>query len=363
MKKLIYILIATIALVAPYPVIALEGETIVFNPLTGNYLITYLDSNDNSLRQVTFIPATKINPTLISKLKLKADDVISYNYTLKNGRASQQNIILVNLEPVSSITTSLSNIASITYAPINTQAEQDAIFTALTQADDKMRDVAKGFNTPTPWRASMTYAEDLNKFRIGWRTKVVNGMQPGRHATFGFNSHDLPGIIQSEIKGYASGSKEIPGEETQDAEDGGFGQQYENLINSNYIQRPAAVPSIAVPTPFNAAVLIDRIQTQMHTWIAMQLLDATYSSQLDRYLTAAANAYRLNQPKAGKEHIQTLRKMLKKEHEDADKDDEKEDGKHEGKSDDKNKRIPIDRLAARVLDFNLKYVLKRMGDD
>ena len=55
--------------------------------------------------------------------------------------------------------------------------------------------------------------------------------------------------------------------------------------------------------------------------------------------------------------------MLKKEHEDVDKDDEKEDGKHEGISDDKNKRILIDRLAARVLDFDLKYVLKRMGGE
>jgi hypothetical protein len=47
----------------------------------------------------------------------------------------------------------------------------------------------------------------------------------------------------------------------------------------------------------------------------------------------------------------------------ADKDDEKEDGKHEGKNDDKAMRMLIDRLAARVLDFNLKYVLKRMSDD
>jgi len=363
MKKLIYILIATIALVASFPVIALEGETIVFNPVTGNYLITYLDSNDNSLRQVIFIPATKINPTIISKLKLGNDGAISYKYTLSSGRDSRQNIVHIALNPVSSVITSLPDIPLIPSVPFNTQAEQDANLVTIERAVVLMRNVAKSFYTPSPWRATMSYSNELNKFRIGWRTKVTNGMQPGIHATFGFNSHDLPSIIQAEVKGFAPGSKEIPGEETQDAEDGGFGQQYENLINSNYIRRPAAVPSITVPIPFNAAVLIERIQTQMHTWIAMQLLDATFSSQLDRYLTAAADAYRHNQPKAGKEHIQTLRKMLKKEHEDCDKEDEKEDGGPEVKHDDKAKRVLIDRLAARVLDFDLKYVLKRMGGE
>ena len=94
----------------------------------------------------------------------------------------------------------------------------------------------------------------------------------------------------------------------------------------------------------------------------MQLLDASFSSQLDRYLTAAADAYRHNQPKAGKEHIQTLRKLLKKEHEDMGRDEEHESEKSQDKNDDKKPRM-IDRLAARVLDFDLKYVLKRMGGE
>lgn len=363
MIKLIYNLIATITLGASFSVFAIEGETIVFNPVTGNYLITYLNSNDNSLRQVIFIPATKINPTISSKLKVENDGIIRYKYTLSSGRDSKQDIVQIAFDPVSRVITSPPEIPSLPSAPSNTQIEQDANLTLIQRAAVIMKNVAKSFYTPSPWRASMTYSNELNKFRIGWRTKVANGMQPGKYSIFGFNSQDLPGIIQAEIKGYAPGSKEIPGEETQDAEDGGFGQQYESLIGSNFLRRPAAVPAIAVPTPFNAAILIDSIQTQMRTWPAMQLLDATLSAQFDRYLTAAADAYRHNQPKAGKEHIQTLRNILKKEHDDMDKDDEKEDGKHDEKSEDKSKRLLIDRLAARVLDFNLKYVLKRMGDD
>jgi len=133
-------------------------------------------------------------------------------------------------------------------------------------------------------------------------------------------------------------------------------KQMWQLEKNNFVSRNAAVPTIAVPTPFDAAVLLDRIQAHTHTWIAMQLLDATFSSQLDRYLVAAAEAYRRNQAKAGKEHIETLREMLKREHKDLDHDDDEKNDDHRASS----QRIMIDRLAARILEFDLKYVLKRM---
>lgn len=326
---------------------ALEGETIVFNPATGNYLITYWNSTDDTFRQVTFIPSTKINPTLDSKFKLEQDSNVHYRYALISERDSQQDIVSFILDPVNSVATSLPDI------PLN--APPGKIM-------DDMDKVANYFNTPSPWEAFMYYSDGQMAFRMGWGTKVANGLQPGSKAAFGFKSRDLPGIIKAQMSSFALNNENVPSGET-DADDGGFGQQYHELLTKDYVTRPAAVPTIAVPNPFNAPVLIGRIQTQMHTWVGMKLLDATFSFQLDRDLTAAANAYHFNQLKAGKEHIQTLRKMLKKEHEDADKGDEEEDGKHEGKSDDKNKRILVDRLAARVLDFDLKYVLKRMGDD
>ena len=331
---------------------ALEGESIVFNPKTGNYLITYLNSSDNAFRQVTFIPATKIKPTLISKFKLEQDGANHYEYTLFSGWNSQQVIRHLTLDKVSSVVTQLSHIPTL-----NARVE--------TEMGDLINKAKILDTPPAPWETSMNYSDGGQLYRFGlWYRHITGGLTPGSKVTFGLRSLDLPGIIQAEIHGYAPGSKKLPGDTDLDAEDGGFGQKYTEIVHKrNFVPRFATVPTIAVPTPFNAAVLLESIQTQMHTWIAMQLLDATFSSQLDRYLISAANAYRLNQPKAGKEFIQTLRKMLKKEHEDADRDDDKEDGKHEDKSDDKAKGKQIDRLAARVLDFDLKYVLKRMGGD
>jgi hypothetical protein len=145
--------------------------------------------------------------------------------------------------------------------------------------------------------------------------------------------------------------------------EGELASEFEKIEQNDFVPHTAAVPTIAVPSPFDPAVTLERIQTHMHTWIGMQLLDAAFSSQLDRYLAAAADAYRRNQPKAGKDHLETLRKMLKKEQPAADKEDGNDDNGDKGDENDKTKRFLIDKLAARILDFDLKYVMKRMGGD
>jgi len=368
MNKIICTLLAFTAFGFLSPAFALQGESIVFDPATGNYLITYRATvkrvagskvNPTVFRQITFIPATKINPTIKSNLKHEENGIIHYGYSLISGRDSQQVIIGILIDPVSSVTTTLPDIH------LNVPAESAAIdLTAIEKTTIDMLNAAKQFDTPHLWQATMTDSKGSTSFRIGWYyDSDIGGLTPGGKADFGFNSRDLPGIIQARVDGFAPDSQEIPGEETLNANDGGFGQQYTELVDKkNFVPRNVAVPTIVVPTPFDAAVLLDRIQTQMHTWIGMQLLDATFSSQLDRYFQSAISAYRLNQPKVGKQHIETLRKMLKKEHEDLGRDEEHESEKSQEKNDDK-KSAMIDRLAAQVLDFDLKYVLKRAGVD
>jgi len=145
-------------------------------------------------------------------------------------------------------------------------------------------------------------------------------------------------------------------------EDSDVLDELNRLRDNDFITRPVAVPMIAVPAPFDAAVLLERIQAQMHTWISVQLLDASFSSQLDRAFQSAISAYRLNQPQVGKKYIQTMRELIKKEHSDLGRDEENENGKVQEKNGDKISQSKlIDKLAARVLDFDLNYLMKRTG--
>lgn len=333
----------------------LPGESVVLDPNTGDYIITYFgtgapgDKDNEILRQAIFYPATKIDPIVRSAFKLRHDGEVVYSYRVTNGKKSRQPLVSLLFDPVTDIV-SVSPLPK-RYQDVNPSNVLQHIASAVS-----------AITTPEGWTGRSTPSR-AGGLRIGWSYDDLNserdGLLPGKTQTgFGFSSKDIAGIAMAQMDGNAPINSYI--------DEGPSSLEITKLLDPleqhDYVTRPAAVPAIAVPNPFNAAVLIDRIQTQMHTWISMQLLDATLSTQLDRYLAAAADAYRHNQPKAGKEHIQTLRKMLKKEHEDVDKDDEEDETKVL-KGDDKRKRMQIDRLAARVLDFDLKYVLKRMGGE
>ncbi len=91
----------------------------------------------------------------------------------------------------------------------------------------------------------------------------------------------------------------------------------------------------------------------------MKLVDPAFASQLDRLLTAAADAARLGNTKGVTSNLKDLRRLLRKEYGDLEEDEDFEDDG--GK--DKKKSVFIDRLAARVLDFDAKYVLQRTGSE
>jgi hypothetical protein len=183
-----------------------------------------------------------------------------------------------------------------------------------------------------------------------------HGLQLGDSISgFGFYSLDLPGVGIAQLDGFGDMRPGFPDSGPHDE----ISDQLDKLTENDFVPRNAAVPTIAMPVPFDAATLLDRIRGHVATWPAKQLVDPAFAAQLDRYLSAAADACRLNNNKAGREHIETLRKMLAKEHHNVDRDDEDNDAE-ERKA---QTRFTIDRLGARVLDFDLRYVLKRTEHD
>ena len=340
-----------LTMIASFNTYGAPGESIILNPTTGDYLITYYgtgnpgDKKNKILRQSIFVPATKIVPVVNSSFKLREKGEVAYSYRTINGHKSRQPLAMIILDPVTDIVSSLPLPKRHQDVDLNTIAQIDASgVTALSSPDN--------------WTGRTTTSRK-GGLRISWSyydsSDATEGLAVGKTQTgFGFFSKDIPGIWIAQLYGRSS----VLGFVDQ-GPSGEISDQLETLTKNDYVSRNAAVPTIAVPTPFNASVLLGRIQSHVHTWIASGLLDATFSSQLDRYFQAAIDAYSRNQPKVGKEHIETLRKMLKREHEGIDHD---EDEKAEEKNERKSARVTIDRLAARILDFDLKYVLKRMEE-
>lgn len=332
----------SISLYAP----AYPGESIVRDPITGNFTITYRgDPNATELSQTIFVPSTKIVPNIRSSFRLSERSIITYRYSVSNGATAKQDIVSVVLEQIAN--------PILGELPFPHSSAIQATFDAYTAA------IAAALVSPPGWDGSI----DRDIANIGWSPKAATFETGGVHAGhkltgFGFNSLDLPGVGPSWMAGLANEAGEVFGfPDDGPLNDSAILAELNQLRDNNFIVRNAAVPTIAVPVPFDADILLERIRTHVATWPSKQLLDSAYAAQLDRYLVAAIDAYRLNNTKAGREHIVTLRKMLAKEHHQVDHDDEDDDDGEERRS---ATRFSIDRLAARVLDFDLRYVLKRM---
>lgn len=330
---------------------AYPGESIVLDPATGNYTITYRgDPNSTELSQTVFVPSTKIDPAIRSSFRMGERDVIVYRYTVSNGATAKQAILGFRLDQIIN--------PVVGELPFPHRSTDMVAFNAYDAA------LKVAIASPAGWDGDITrFHPDTNGEnldRVSWRPNT-GGIQAGHTLTgFGFSSLDLPGIGPSQTD-CLSDVFGFPDEGP--VEDSAVLAELNRLRDNDFITRPAAVPTIAVPTPFDAVVTLERIQTQMHTWIGKQLLDATFSAQLDRSFQSAISAYRLSQPKVGKQEIQAMRELIEKEQPDADREDDKGDRGEKGDDNDKTERALIDKLAARVLDFDLKYVTRRMDED
>ncbi len=132
----------------------------------------------------------------------------------------------------------------------------------------------------------------------------------------------------------------------------------DEIEKQNYIGRFAAVPLIPVPSPFDAATVLTSLQKHVkEDLVGMALIDPVLASKLDPLFVAAIDAAQRGNAEGARKAIKDIRHLLKREHEDIDKDEDRDDDQDDRKH--KNKRL-IDKLAAKVLDFDLKYVEKRV---
>lgn len=342
----------------------LPGESITRDPITGNYTAIYWGEDDDghgSLERATFETATKIEPAVRSRLKLHQDWGIGYQYQISNGKAAKQSIVMLDLYGL----------------PLNTQMLNTQ---KVLGSDGAVLIEFYNFGMQAPvntcWYGSG--ANNGQTVNVGWMCKTWDsttnsdntswGIAPGTSlGGFGLASTDLPGIFVAKLIGntkwhHFSYSWHL-------SENSGMEDQMGDIVNNDNIPHNIAAPLISVPTPFDPAIVLDNLRTHVATWPSKQLVDTTLAAQLDAELIATATAYRTNQPQVARDHIEILLDMIRREHKDIDRDDDDEhDNKRaEKESDRKSTTQPIrlDRLAARVLDFDLKYVLKRMkkGDE
>lgn len=314
-------------LIVAFPALA-QQESIVIDSVTGDYVITYqgLDLEGNpKWHQVVYVPATKIDPEVESKFRVNDTQNITYSYKIRNRPESKQAI--------------------------------DGFRALASHANSGSQ------TTPKHWDGNIL--PDLDStgresgFRVNWSFDTSGGLTPGKSQEgFSLASSHLPGVGVARLTGAVDALNGFPDEGP--GEDNPIYSEYRRITRNDFVPRFVAVPRIAVFDRFDAALVLEGLRAHLSSdLVSMKLVDPVLASQLDRLLAAAIDSAKLGNTKGAKENLRDFRNLLKREYEDIEAEEEFD------KVDDKSnkKSLLIDRLAARVLDFDVKYVLKRLGEE
>lgn len=299
-----------------------DGGDIVSEPATGDYLVTY-PGEDGTQTTMKFIPATKIEPGVRSFLRLDdSKTAVVYRYSITNGRDSKQNLVT---------------------AVVDGSGAEDSTLA-----------------TPTNWDGSIV-PNDNGGVLIGWSywgEENLGGLKPGSTLDgFGFSSRFLPGAGIIKFRGARPPLVFLDGGPDPESD---TGRKLHELETNDFVVRPTAVPRISIPIPFDASsVLIDLQNHVTNELRSMELVDPVFAAKLDSLLVSAIEASTRNDTKTLISHLKAIRLALKKEHGDADA-ESTEGIVVEGRSEPTRS---ITQLAAKILDFDIKYIEKRVRHD
>lgn len=300
-----------------------QVEDFVYDPKTDTYIFTYWGHETGTpvFERGILVPHTRIVPTVQSKIKDTAGGMLRYDYRLKNGKDSKQNLNSIDF---------------------------------LASHADRLNT-----STPAGWNGGAVPNVSTTEFIISWfrMGSYDAGITPGNSQDgFAYNSADLPGISEARLVGAAVPIKSDTPGSSLPPPDSEATRKMEAFKAKDYVPRLVAAPKIGNPVPFSPAVVLANLQKHVKADMAsMQLIDPALLALIDRGLTQAIAAAQGGNTPSLLHEIKSLRQLLKQEHTDVDQD-------NDGDDDDKEKKPKprIAKLAAKVLDFDLKYVEKRI---
>lgn len=326
----------------------------------GNYVVSYWGEDEDGKqvwRTVKFVPANKIEPAVSSKFKLADTNTMEYRYGIRSEKNSQQPLVGLALSPVNIEVDLPQSLASKVGPNASGALSDEEHINLLTLLEDALA-------TPKGWRGAAFINHGGTGLRVSWsypRDSSIEGLHPGQAQNgFGFTSGELPGIGVMRLRGNKPAAQGFP--------DSGPGQQlYEEVeallepdSDHQSVGRIVAVPKIPVQEPFDAAQVLASLRTHLGVdVVGLNLIDPVLASELDRGLQVAIEAARRGNRIALRAQLKTLRQTLKRAHPEL---TENEDADEDWGEDDKRVKQPIAKLAAKVLDFDIKYVLKRVGE-
>lgn len=333
------------------------------------------DDSDADWQTFRYEIRNKIRPAVRSTIHQK-DGGFTYRYRVSNHRSAQQIVNYVYAwTPITPLPPKKPNP---TGAELN--ASPQLMRAWQLQLDQRLQEMRAmqdaSLSQPEGWRRKMSF--DTAEIGFGWFPTIEPygpGIPPGRSAGgFEIRRPELPGATYAKMQGRVDG----PGLPTGYKPGGPVEQAIKEIIATDQVYVPILAPTITLPVPYSTAEHARRLKVHAQTWLGDEthspMVSTDVLNRLNRQFDAlipalegnnkaAARAAVIEMFKEGFGHHQGLN------HHKLNEDDEDQDAEalpHKIKAragaqqEPPKKPLPIHRVPARALAFNLLYLLTRM---
>lgn len=218
------------ALLSVISLAAWAEDSLVYDPASGNYVLTYCCDDQGAVDVVTLEPETKIEPAITSTFR-RLSSGVEYGYSIRLSASSRQPLAMYVFDEV--LPTSVPSL------PANnpTEGALAAYKTASASA------------APSGW-TSFQRRKNTGKVRVGWRRNLETPFTPGSaQGGFTFTSTHLPGVGVVQLVG--DGATWEFGGEGPDHDSPVMGA-LRTLRRNQHVPRFGAAPLIAISTPYSA---------------------------------------------------------------------------------------------------------------
>jgi len=215
---------------------------------------------------------------------------------------------------------------------------------------------------PPKWHTRWNIKHD-GYIEFGWfpspKNDTYEGVAIGKTVNgFAITRPELPGVMFAETEG-ATDSRMILGGLP---ESGPIADAVKIMVDEDTVWTPVMVPAIAIPQPYNGAELARRIKAHTNYWLKLGLITQDTLDRLNRgfdSLIAAQTNNNISGTRAAvKEILQEAyghhRGLNHNKHEEDDDEHDAEPLKRKAPA-----TVPLNRVAARALSFDLTYLLTR----
>jgi hypothetical protein len=349
-----------------------DRDTVRWDDRTGQWVYTMFNPADLSRsKEVRYTPRTLIDPLVKSSVRWDKN-LFEYRYRLRNTATARQAISSI------SIRAPKWDAQAVQHAPLRldmTGPESIAVADAQIAAEEAF--VAKTLYSPNQWKPFLNVKRPtrvvfgwLANYEIMNDAKTMVGIAP-RSAQGGFS------VLRTELPG--AGWMELQGDtpDTYEAatlpQNGAVATQVADMLAQDSVFVATLVPAIVIPNPYNSAELARRIKAHVATWPDSGLMDAA------RFAAVAPKFDALIESASGsdKRDVRAAVVAIMAEafahhsgmtHEQIDDDKEAHDSKPQNRkfisslgvlTEANEVGVPIHRVAARALVFDLKYLLAR----